>query len=525
MKPEDILDAVGGIGAEKIEAAHKAKQGQGRVWRRWAAAAAAFALVVGGVAAARQVGRTTLPAEVTEPPVETAPLTPSPTEEPARNGGAATPYLLAAAVYPDLPDYPKDQFDAEAMMEWSQANLEWRAQNREQGYTMDSYRGALDDYLRQLLPALLTRDAGENKVCSPLNLYLALAMLSEAAGGESRAQLLALLGAEDVETLRTRAKALWLNNYTDGGVSKCVLSSSLWANQAVEFVEATLDRLAQGYYADVYRGETGSEAFSAALRDWLNSHTGGLLEDYVSDIELTPETILALVTAIDYHASWLQPEFDPAATENGVFHAPEGEQTAEFMHQTLEATDYFWGQQFTATVKELDLGNTVGGLSLILPDEGVSPEALLEDPEVLDFLLTNKRDYQWSSTEVWPNSANVRLNLSLPKFDIRQKTDLIGTLQALGVTDVFQPGLADFSPTVVNQEELQPYIARAEHAARVSIDEAGVTGATYTILDMRAGGGPPAPEREVDFTLDRPFLFAVTGPDGLPLFVGIVNQP
>ena len=33
------------------------------------------------------------------------------------------------------------------------------------------------------------------------------------------------------------------------------------------------------------------------------------------------------------------------------------------------------------------------------------------------------------------------------------------------------------------------------------------------------------PEDEIDFTLDKPFVFAITGIDGLPLFVGLVNQP
>lgn len=32
-------------------------------------------------------------------------------------------------------------------------------------------------------------------------------------------------------------------------------------------------------------------------------------------------------------------------------------------------------------------------------------------------------------------------------------------------------------------------------------------------------------EEEVDFALDRPFLFAVSGVDNLPLFVGLVNRP
>ena len=41
---------------------------------------------------------------------------------------------------------------------------------------------------------------------------------------------------------------------------------------------------------------------------------------------------------------------------------------------------------------------------------------------------------------------------------------------------------------------------------------------------MEAGAAAP-PKDEMDFVLDRPFLFAITGTDGLPLFVGVVNQP
>ncbi len=46
--------------------------------------------------------------------------------------------------------------------------------------------------------------------------------------------------------------------------------------------------------------------------------------------------------------------------------------------------------------------------------------------------------------------------------------------------------------------------------------------AAYTVM-MMAGAAMP-PKDEVDFTLDRPFLFVVTGADSLPLFVGIVNS-
>jgi len=33
------------------------------------------------------------------------------------------------------------------------------------------------------------------------------------------------------------------------------------------------------------------------------------------------------------------------------------------------------------------------------------------------------------------------------------------------------------------------------------------------------------PSSRVNFVLDRPFVFVITGIDGLPLFVGTVNNP
>ncbi|MBQ9544053.1 MAG: hypothetical protein IJV00_02865 [Clostridia bacterium] len=41
---------------------------------------------------------------------------------------------------------------------------------------------------------------------------------------------------------------------------------------------------------------------------------------------------------------------------------------------------------------------------------------------------------------------------------------------------------------------------------------------------VACGAGMP-PEEEVDFVLDRPFIFSITAEDGLPLFVGEVNRP
>ena len=67
------------------------------------------------------------------------------------------------------------------------------------------------------------------------------------------------------------------------------------------------------------------------------------------------------------------------------------------------------------------------------------------------------------------------------------------------------------------------WLDRVDHAARVAIDETGVTAAAYTVMLMCGAGMPPA--EQMDFVLDRPFLFVIASRDNLPLFAGIVNQP
>ena len=56
----------------------------------------------------------------------------------------------------------------------------------------------------------------------------------------------------------------------------------------------------------------------------------------------------------------------------------------------------------------------------------------------------------------------------------------------------------------------------------VEIDENGVTGAAYTMLAVTEGAA--LPDETLDFVLDRPFLFIVTGADGSVLFSGIVRN-
>ena len=170
---------------------------------------------------------------------------------------------------------------------------------------------------------------------------------------------------------------------------------------------------------------------------------------------------------------------------------------------------YSWGEGFSAVAQQLENG---GAMWFVLPDEGTDVASLLQDDEAMTFLTSGQNN--------WSNQKSTLVNLVVPKFDISAQLTLREDLEALGITDVFRPDVSDFSPMTGAMDGI--FLSQAQQGIRVSIDEEGCAAAAYTVMMM---AGAAMPQDEVDFILNRPFLFAVTGADGMILFMGVVNQP
>ncbi len=426
------------------------------------------------------------------------PSSPPQAGEPGADLPAAVP--LAAAVYPETVPYPSSDDSA--------AYHAWEADVRARQALAPAEDG-LAPFCAAALPEFLGNSGGENRVFSPLNVYLALSMLAETAGGSSRQQLLDLLDADSVETLRQRASGLWQANYRDDGAETSLLAASLWLNDDLEgaYHQDTLDTLAKDYYASAFSGEMGSEDYNKALRGWIDDQTGGLLKDASGKLALDPETVLALVTTIHFKARWTD-EFSPEQNTEDLFHAPDGDVTAAYLHQT-DTGSYYRGEGFGAVEKPFGEG---GSMWLLLPDEGVSVDELLASGAAAEFLAADKGD--------WPEQKFLQIDLSVPKFDVASDLDLIEGLKALGVTDVFDSAVSDFTPLT---DLAGLFVSKAEHAARVTLDEEGVEAAAFTFISDKLGAF--FPDETIDFTLDRPFLFAIESETGQLLFVGVVNHP
>ncbi len=419
----------------------------------------------------------------------------------AANAPTGNNVLAAQAVYPKMSEYPNElspNFDSDYD--------KWRSDRQAQLCNVSGYADNLWDFYggstRQFLSG-----AEENRVYSPVNLYMALSMLAEMTDRQSRSEILDLLSAEDMEALRTQAGQVWNANYCDDGAITSLLGNSVWLDSSLDYRQDVLNTLADNYYASGYYGSFGSEEMNAALRSWLNEQTGGLLTDAAENSELTPQAVLAMYSTVLFKGKW-SAEFDPRNNDAKLFHAAGGDVSAEFMNCSRYMT-YYCGEDFGAV--RLSFASDCG-MWLILPDEDKSVDDVLAAGEYMELV---------KSGVAWENSGLYHVNLSVPKFDVASSFDLTDGLNALGITDVFSPDAAEFC--LLNGGSSGVYLGKATHSARVKIDEEGCETSAFT--EMIAAGAAMPTGDDIDFVLGRPFLFVIDGMDGQPLFVGTVYQP
>ena len=413
-------------------------------------------------------------------------------------------YTVAEASEPRLPEHP-DLDDYEDREEWRADVEAWDAQVAARNENADVAMSGLYSFFVDGNRQFLQTEQNENKIWSPINAYIGLAMATELTEGETRQQILDIFDVEDNDELRKQVSAVWESVYQNRSNEICVLANSLWLEKGLEYNQEAMDALGYHYYASVYQGDLGSKQTNKDIAAWINNNTGKFLKDSTKGIRLSPETVMALYSTLYFQAKWAD-EFSEINNTDGVFHTPDGDVQAEYMNKELYHMNYYWGENFSAV--NMWLKNDCR-MWFILPDEGMTTADVLNNGTYMDMLLSNE----------WENRKYMKVNLSVPKFDVASTMDLSEGLKEMGITKVFTEYEAEFT----NLTSDSPiWLTGANQSVRVQIDEEGVKAATY--IEFPGAGAAPPPDEIIDFVLDRPFLFVITNED-IPLFAGCVNNP
>ena len=235
MKPETLYENLNSVDEQLLERSETAKAPRRRPWWMGALAAALVAVVAFGAAFWPKGS----PLGVEAHAIETA----------------AYPEM---APYPDEADYV-DQATGEYDNEgFNQAHDAWW-ESKQALLPEEGYADGLDSFFQESIPVFLGGKEGENAAYSPVNVYMALAMLAELTDGASRQQILDLLGSDSLEALRQQARAVWRAQYQNDGATTTILASSVWLDEDISYNQETMQTLAESYYCLLYTSDAADE--------------------------------------------------------------------------------------------------------------------------------------------------------------------------------------------------------------------------------------------------------------------------
>ena len=323
--------------------------------------------------------------------------------------------------------------------------------------------------------------AGPNTCWSPYAVVRALCRLAADARGMTRDELVtALLGDKgadlgELDAVLTRAE--------EPGAELGV-STTVWADPAV----ATGDGVRPAPF------RAAPETARALINADVAATTRGLVPELV-DV-LPPDAVSALVVALYLRCGWVEP-FDPADTEPRRFRTAEGKKQVPTMR--LVSSELGYAATDAWQVVALPAQGAVRAVVLLPYGDLARFEAELTADTLAGLLAAPRRRH---------------LDLRLPAFAVRARTELTGVLESLGVRTAFT---AD--------AELGAGLAldTVPHESVLTVDERGIEGAAAVAAIAWMSG---ATEPPVVVAVDRPFLFAVVHEEtGVPYFLARITDP
>lgn len=356
------------------------------------------------------------------------------------------------------------------------------------------------------LSLVLYRQLGErtdNWLVSPFSLQCALGMLSNGAAEDTRDEILHTLGLSQYsqEEVNAYFKKLIEGLHTVNSAITVKTANSVWGNAGVPLKEDFQKTNIENYAATVSQLDFSDPSAVDKINAWCNQTTEGLIPAILD--EVNPTAIVYLLNSFYFKARW-ESEFSPEKTQEGNFTTSSGKVIKAHFMQAKRMAAYVKNEWFTST--SLSYQNDSYAIRLILPQPGIGIDQVLQALSEPDGNL-------------WKNVVLADINLKMPRFTLENKMDLIPVLQALGMKTAFT-NEADFS----SMSDIATYISLVQQATRLKVDEEGSEGAAVTVIEGDLMS--PLPEEEVDFFLDRPFLFQIIEPStGTVLFMGQVGSP
>ncbi|XP_043926671.1 serpin I2 [Protopterus annectens] len=361
-----------------------------------------------------------------------------------------------------------------------------------------------------LYQAISTLHPGQNIICSPFSITLALGMLLLGAKGTTLHQLTQAMKldkrseGEEFSILK-HLSSVMLSHSQEPPVS---LVNALYVQDGFTIKERYLQRNKYYFSSDI-RAVNFQDSASAAriINTWVESTTKGKIRNLFSSDEFNPLSRLVLVSAIYFKGKWKH-KFTMETTELMTFTKTDGSATEIPMmsHHLKAHIGHFSNEDVSYQVLELPYEGHEISMFFVLPDQ-------VMDIHKVEKVLTASQIKEWLSSLT---EHDVRLRI--PRFKIEEKLDLKETLKAFRITELFLSS-SDL-PEMTDSADV--YVTSASHKAFIEVNEEGSEAAATTGIHIAA----IMSMQQHQFVADHPFVFLIRhNKTGALLFMGRVMNP
>lgn len=392
------------------------------------------------------------------------------------------------------PEYPKgfSSMDYEAMRKL-----------RDENPVSDSTYEAINLFTYKTA-AQVFKEVKTNGCYSPLSLYFAMSLAATGAETATRDELLALLGFDNSSDLSKECGNLYRLLYTHSEFSRLKIANSIWLDDEIDgrkytYKEPFVENATDNFYASLFTVDFSDESTGRLMSQWITGNTNNRL---APQIDIDTEQIMSILNTVYFYDQWIN-RFSKEKTKEDVFYPDDSESiTCDFMNMTNASQSFSRGEGYIRS--SLGLKNS-GSMVFILPDEGVGISELLSSPEKIEDIFTGGE--RKNGEVIW----------SVPKFGYSSSFDLSDSLKALNIHSAFMQD-ADFSGIT----DGIAFISGVKQETYISIDENGVEASAFTKI---AFAGSAMPVDKAEMILNRPFIYGITAPKGVLIFIGVCANP
>lgn len=364
-----------------------------------------------------------------------------------------------------------------------------------------------------------THQNAKNLFISPFSIGTVLSMALAGSDQATYGQIYDTLGftnsslakSDVLQSYHTLLHSLIHNPLGKENVLSVANSMAVQKNYAL--LESFLSDITGNFESRVFVEDFVGNAHKATkdINDWVNEQTRGKIPK-LFDEDLDPSTIMVFLNAIYFKGTWKY-QFEAKKTVKAIFHSASS-QASEVQMMKLKGTLNYGHFSDDSKLVELPYQNDTMAMYVYLPAEQAKFSAISNSFSADHFEAKLGGLRKTSSVEV-----------HLPRFKFEAKYQLAKTLQALGMHDIFVPGLADLRK-MDGKPQKHLFLSEVIHKTYIEVNEEGSEAAAVTGGTIRSNSIPHPADPKPEFIADRPFAFFIREKaTGVTLFAGVINKP